>query len=167
MSRASASSTIRREAARWYGEAARNGHVGAQVEYAIILFNGRGVPKDEETAARWLQQAANSDNPLAQTRLARLYAEGRGVKANPEQAARWYQIAKAKGFTDEFMESWMLRQSATTRAKAEAAAERWQASSMGRPRSAGDEEPAQASSDMEDPELAPEDLPPDTTGAID
>jgi TPR repeat protein len=155
------------EAARWYGEAARNGHVGAQVEYAIMLFNGRGVPKDEETAARWLQQAANADNPLAQTRLARLYAEGRGVDIDVEQAARWYQIAKLKGFADEFMESWMLRQSENTRVAAEAAAERWQASSLAAPRRAAAEAPEPVSSDM-DPDLLPEEPPPpETTGTID
>ena len=60
------------QAARWFGEAARNGHVGAQVEYAILLFNGRGVKKDEAVAARWFSEAANADNPLAQVRLARL-----------------------------------------------------------------------------------------------
>lgn len=153
------------EAARWYGEAARNGHVGAQVEYAILLFNGRGVPKDEETAARWLQQAANSDNPLAQTRLARLYAEGRGVKADVAQAARWYQIAKRKGFADEFMESWMLRQSESTRIAAEKAAERWQASTLASPPSAAPTSGTDSS--MDDPDLLPAEQPPETTGAID
>ena len=67
-------------AARWFGEAARNGHVGAQVEYGILLFNGRGVSKDEAAAAAGSPRAANADNPVAQFRLARLFADGRGVK---------------------------------------------------------------------------------------
>ena len=65
------------QAARWFGEAARNGHVGAQVEYAIMLFNGRGVPKDEAVAAalvrarrrmptiRWRRSGSRAFSPKA------------------------------------------------------------------------------------------------------
>jgi TPR repeat protein len=113
------------QAARWYGAAARNGHVGAQIEYAIMLFNGRGVQKDEAVAARWFRQAAAADNPLAQVRLARLLADGRGVEKDPAAAARWYLIARARGFRDDFMEDWMIRLDAPTRAAAEAAAAQW------------------------------------------
>ena len=60
----------------------------------IMLFNGRGVQKDEAVAARWFPEAADADNPLAQVRLARLFAEGRGVEKDPAEAARWYLIAK-------------------------------------------------------------------------
>ena len=113
------------QAARWYAEASKNGHVGAQVEYAILLFNGRGVTKDETLAAAWLQQAAASDNPLAQVRLARLYADGRGVKQDNAQAARWYAIAKAKGFADEYLDTWMDRLDKPARDAARKAADDW------------------------------------------
>ena len=40
------------EAALWMGRAARERNMAAQVEYAIMLFNGDGVRKDETAAAQ-------------------------------------------------------------------------------------------------------------------
>jgi len=113
------------QAARWFGEAARNGHVGAEVEYAILLFNGRGVPKDEAAAVDWFERAANADNPVAQVRLARLLAEGNGIEANEAEAARWYLIAKDRGLDDEFMEDWMKRLDPEALKTAREAADLW------------------------------------------
>ena len=98
------------QAARWFGEAARNGHVGAQVEYAILLFNGRGVPKDEAGGRSLVPPRPRTPTiPSAQVRLARLLAEGRGVDEDPRQAARWYLIAKDRGLEDDFMEDWLSK----------------------------------------------------------
>ena len=51
-------------------------------EYAIALFNGTGVAKNEAAAGTYLRRAANSGNPVAQSRLAFMYATGRGLPAN-------------------------------------------------------------------------------------
>ena len=112
-------------AARWFEEAARNGHTGAEVEYGILLFNGKGVTKDEAAAASWFARAANADNPAAQLRLARLLADGRGVTADPAAAARWYLVAKDHGLADTYMDEWMRLLDDKTRDAARAAAEIW------------------------------------------
>ena len=121
-------------AARWFGEAARNGHVGAQVEYGILLFNGHGISKDEAAAADWFTRAALADNPVAQLRLARILADGRGAEANSAEAARWYLIAKARGLDDDYLESWLRRLDAQERDNAQKAADAW---TGGRSRAAG------------------------------
>ena len=54
-------------------------NVPAEVEYAIMLFNGVGVPKDETAAAKIFLKAAAQDNPVAQNRVARILAVGRGL----------------------------------------------------------------------------------------
>ena len=42
----------------------------AQIEYAIMLFNGDGIAKDEAAAARLFMKAAKTGNPIAANRLA-------------------------------------------------------------------------------------------------
>ncbi|MEZ5786562.1 MAG: hypothetical protein R3D62_08870 [Xanthobacteraceae bacterium] len=60
------------------GASPRAGVVDAQVEYAIALFNGAGVAKDEAQAAKLLREAAMRQ-PVTGSRLARLLAAGQGV----------------------------------------------------------------------------------------
>ena len=50
----------------------RNGSSVGEVEYAILLFNGDGVPANEAQAARYFRRAAAKGNAIAQNRLARL-----------------------------------------------------------------------------------------------
>jgi TPR repeat protein len=114
-----------KHAARWFGEAARAGHIGAQVEYAIMLFNGRGIEKNEALAAAWFREGAQADNPVAQVRLARLLAEGRGEEKDPSEAARWYLIAKRRGVQDDVLEGWLAGLDGPTRQAAAQEAERW------------------------------------------
>ncbi len=45
-------------AAEWMKQAADEGQVSAEVEYAIMLFNGVGVAKDEAAAAKLFLKAA-------------------------------------------------------------------------------------------------------------
>ena len=67
------------ESARWFKLAADDGIIAGQVEYAIMLFNGVGVDRDENEAAKIFHKAAARHNPIAQNRLAHLYIAGRGV----------------------------------------------------------------------------------------
>ena len=83
-------------ATRWYAEAAALGHIPAQVEYAIRLFNGIGIAKDEAAAARWFERAAEAGNPIAQNRLARILAAGAGLPADPVAAAKWHYLAQRR-----------------------------------------------------------------------
>jgi TPR repeat protein len=86
------------------GEAARGGHVGAQVEYGIMVFNGVGVRKDPARAADWFALAARAGNPVAQNRLARLYATGLGVPLDLRQAAKWHFRARRAGVSDLWLD---------------------------------------------------------------
>ena len=49
------------EAARWFLRAAKNGNVPGEVEYAILLFNGEGVKRDEALA--FYERARTSGAP--------------------------------------------------------------------------------------------------------
>ena len=52
-------------AARWMKQAAAAGNLPGEVEYAIMLFNGTGVEKDETAAANLFLRAAWQGNPIA------------------------------------------------------------------------------------------------------
>ena len=43
------------EAAKWYCEAATQGHVNAQFNLAALYSTGRGVAKSDEEAMKWFQ----------------------------------------------------------------------------------------------------------------
>ena len=73
-----------------FADAARLGHVAAEVEYAIRLFNGVGTEKDEAQAATWFRRAADLGNPIAQNRLARILATG---TRRPGRSGRGRQVA--------------------------------------------------------------------------
>ena len=54
-----------KEAAKWYGQAARQGHHDAQYNLGAMYHIGEGVPKDLNKAANWYQLAANQGHPTA------------------------------------------------------------------------------------------------------
>ncbi|MGD1038179.1 MAG: tetratricopeptide repeat protein, partial [Roseiarcus sp.] len=84
----------------WLKRAADGGIIAGQVEYAIMLFNGVGVEKNEAAAAKIFLRAAAHNNPIAQNRLAHLYVSGRGVPRDLVEAATWNRFAKAAGIED-------------------------------------------------------------------
>ena len=88
------------ESAHWLKRAADGGVIAGQVEYAIMLFNGVGVDKNEAAAAKIFLRAAARNNPIAQNRLAHLYVTGRGVPRDLVEAATWNRFAKAAGLDD-------------------------------------------------------------------
>jgi len=113
--------------ARLFGSAARLGNESAQIEYAIRLFNGKGVNKDEAAAALWFQRAATAGNPIAQDRLARILAVGAGRPPDPVAAAKWHFLAKRSGLADDWLDSFVATLTEDQRQTAIAAAERWPA----------------------------------------
>ncbi len=113
------------EAAKWIGKAAAAGHTDAQVEYAVLLFRGHGVPPDQKHGAQLFRAAAEKGVVIAQTRLARCYANGAGVDKDPVQAAKWHLVAKAAGGEDESLDKLVAKLSKADRTKAEKAAEEW------------------------------------------
>jgi len=113
-------------AARLMANAAKLGHIPAQVEFAIMQFNGIGVPKDEAAAAALFRKAALGGNAIAQNRYARLLAAGRGVAQDKVQAAAWHLLAKRRGLGDPLLDEVVAQLPAADRKKAEVQAARWE-----------------------------------------
>ena len=95
------------------------------MEYAIALFNGTGVTKDEAKAAALFRKAALRGSPIAQNRLARIFTVGRGAAVNPTEAIKWHLIAKAGGNGDPYLDQFAAQQTPEVRAAAEKAARPW------------------------------------------
>jgi len=85
------------EAALWTEAAAKYGIVDAQLYWAQMLLDGRGVPPDAEAAFRWFAIAAKSQRADAINMLGRCHELGWGVPRNPAEAALLYQAAASKG----------------------------------------------------------------------
>ena len=113
------------EAAKWFGKAANAGFGEAEVEYAVVLFKGHGVPVDEKRGAALFSSAAHKGFAVAQNRLARCFAYGRGVKQDAFEAAKWHLIAKASGLEDDVLEALLKKLPQKDRVKAAQAAAEW------------------------------------------
>ena len=112
-------------AAQWLKYAADEGLAAAQIEYAIMTFNGAdGVPRDEARAARYFMKAAATNNPVAANRLARLLATGRGVPKNMVEAMKWHILARTAGVKDDWLDGQLNSLSARDRALVEEAVRR-------------------------------------------
>ena len=68
------------DATQWFGRAAEQGHVDAQVSVATQYFLGRGAPKDYAIAAKWYERAAEGGDVGAQYIIASMYEHGDGVR---------------------------------------------------------------------------------------
>lgn len=64
-------------AARWYEEAARQGHAAAQYALGNMRLMGEGVEQDDEEAARWHEKAAAQGHAAARLNLAKLQQIGK------------------------------------------------------------------------------------------
>jgi TPR repeat protein len=86
------------EAARWLARASALRHAPSMTEYAFAVYNGWGVPKDEQAGGRWFKLAALYGNPIAQNRLAYLLANGMGgFPKDMVKAMAWHLYARARG----------------------------------------------------------------------
>src|SRR4029434_5206870 len=112
------------------GKAAAAGHAEAQIDYAVMLFQGRGVPPDPKEGARLFRSAAERGLSVAQNRWARCLAHGAGVEMNLVEAAKWHLIAKAGGLSDESLDKIVAKLSKADRARAEKAAADWRDRSL-------------------------------------
>lgn len=88
------------EAAKWYRQAADQGHTSAQTYLGYMYQQGQGVPKDETEAVRWYRQAANQGYATAQTNLGWMYQYGQGISKDEAEAARWYRLAADQGYSN-------------------------------------------------------------------
>ena len=113
------------EAARLLAASALADYTDAQVEYAIAMFNGTGVARDEARAAALLKKAARQGSPIAQNRLANILVVGRGLAADPVEAIKWHLVSRALGANDLGLDDFMRRQPPDVRAAGEKAAQPW------------------------------------------
>jgi TPR repeat protein len=120
------------KAAEWTARAAQSGLVAAQIDYAIMLFKGRGVTQDRKAAAAQFKAAAEAGNPVAQNRLARLYAHGAGVEADRQEAAKWHLLARQAGVSDFWLDLELAKLTQAERDAAEKAAQDWMLANIGR-----------------------------------
>ena len=93
--------------------------IAGEVEFAILQFNGKGVPANEVLAARNFRKAAMKGNAIAQNRLARLYVMGRGLPANKIEAAAWHMMAAAQGLANPWLDDALKDMPTANRTRAE------------------------------------------------
>lgn len=82
-------------AAKFYLEAARQGHVGAQHSLGWMYESGKGVCQDDSKAIYWYKKAAMKGYARAQRSLGWMYEER---MHNFREAAKWYRMSAAQGF---------------------------------------------------------------------
>lgn len=78
-------------------DAARAGDVQAQMLYAQMLCEGRGVARDPVEGLHWHTLAANSGHAWAMNMVGRCHELGVGTPVNMELAAAWYRQSAAGG----------------------------------------------------------------------
>lgn len=86
-----------KEAAKWYGLAAKQGVPEAQLQYALMLIDGRFVETDRDKAFSLMRKAAEAGVPLAAFNLAQMLVEAGNAN---EEAVSWYERAAEAGLPD-------------------------------------------------------------------
>ena len=72
---------------------AMEGHAQAQLNLALMYYEGLGIPEDRAQAAGWFRKAADQGVGTAQFSLGLMYFRGRGVEQDSGEAARWFRMA--------------------------------------------------------------------------
>jgi hypothetical protein len=85
-----------RAAATRFDQACRGGYPRACADLAVLLQDGRGVPRDTERAVALDQQACDAGLGVACSNLGMMYRLGAGgVRMDPAEADRWFTKALA------------------------------------------------------------------------
>lgn len=92
------------EAAKWYREAADQGHAISQYMLGIMHDQGDGMLPDYIEAVAWYRKAAENGHIPAQLELGRKYAKGKGVPQNYAEAYVWFNLAAASGLESAMKE---------------------------------------------------------------
>jgi uncharacterized protein len=123
------------EAARWYYQAAEQGHHQAQYNLGLKFDTGEGLPQDFEQASRWYYLAAEGGEARAAANLARCFAMGEGVERSDSEAFKWYYIAAELGVANaaRYRERVAKELSADERLRAGSRAVEWLAAKRPRP----------------------------------
>lgn len=76
---------------------ADSGDPAAQLIYANILFNGRGIPVDRAGARKYFKKSADGGNCDAQYQFADILMSGWGMPKNPKLACEYFTKASSQG----------------------------------------------------------------------
>jgi uncharacterized protein len=79
-------------------QAAKAGHVQAQVDLAFVYFNGNAhVKKDAAAALTWFRKAARGGSVAAECMLGDFHMNGLGgARRDPIEAVKWYRLTAEK-----------------------------------------------------------------------
>lgn len=86
-----------KEAAKWFGLAAKQGLAEAQYHYGMALLRGKGVVQDYRAAFNWIEKPAQRGYAKAQYSLGELYRYGTGTPLDKAKAYLWFNLAAAQG----------------------------------------------------------------------
>ncbi len=86
-----------KKAARWFKEAARQGHSDALLKLGFYYHHGRGVKRNYKTAFKLFTQAAAQGDATAMYNIGDAYENGYGVEKDEKQAFVWYQKSAELG----------------------------------------------------------------------
>jgi hypothetical protein len=77
----------------WFYVGAAQGDREAQRNFAISLYQGRGVKRDYRAALEWFQKAATQGDFQAQFMFSHMFRSGLGGEQNNEKADYWLRVA--------------------------------------------------------------------------
>ena len=100
------------EAAKWYLQAAKQGHVRAQIAFATMNLMEGYVARNISEAIRWYSRAAENGDIYAPLCLGRIYEVGDGVPKDHAEAVRWHLKAAEMGDTSG--ENWLNKNDPVT-----------------------------------------------------
>ena len=89
-----------REALDAWSPLAKQGHVGAQINLAVMYDHGIGVSQDIERALRWYQSAAGQDSAVAQYNLGLFLLDRQMLTAQDEGGLDWLRKAAGQNYAD-------------------------------------------------------------------
>ena len=96
------------EAAKWYQNAAEQGHAEAQNSLGWMYANGIGVKRNDSIAVNWYRKSAEQGNADAQNHLGWMFGNGSGVDQDYAEAMRWYRKAAREGLAEaEYNIGWL------------------------------------------------------------
>ena len=101
------------------------GNADAQLEYAIALGSGKGVPKDEAGAVALFRLAAERGNAVAQNRLARAYSAGVWLGQGSHSSCKMAHPGASAGESDLRLDFFVMSLRPEERKQAEALAQAW------------------------------------------
>lgn len=101
-----------RNAAFWFGLAAKRGHLESQYKLGDAFLNGRGVERDYTKALQCFLRTAANGHRESCFALGLLYENGLGVARNFKEALSWFEKAASKGDKEAANKIYFLKQQA-------------------------------------------------------